>query len=107
MRASREQTAPPGAAMSGTMPAADMLRGVLGTLPIEEREVVILHYVEGYTSAEIAGIVGAPAGTVRYRLSTARSHLQRELGEGDLTYLNDPSASLRQWSWLPLEEMRA
>jgi RNA polymerase sigma-70 factor (ECF subfamily) len=71
------------------------------------REVVLLHYLEGYTSAEIARIVGAPASTVRYRLSQARERLRRELGEDDLAYLNEPLAPMRQWHWLPLDQMRA
>src|SRR5207249_11013799 len=84
------------------------LREVIRKLPREEGEVVLLHYLEGYSSSEIARIVGVPAGTVRYRLSMARAHLQRELGEGDLTYLNQASeALLRRWSWLPLEALIA
>src|SRR5205085_4692637 len=73
---------------------------------VEEGEVVILHYLEGYSYAEIAGIVRAPVTTVKYRLSAARARLQRELGEGDLTYLNEPGMVMRQWSWLPLDRMR-
>src|SRR5207253_830796 len=51
--------------------------------------------------------VGANVGAVKYRLSTARSQLQRELGEGDLIYLNEPSVPMRQWAWLPLDQMFA
>jgi RNA polymerase sigma-70 factor (ECF subfamily) len=104
------ELAAPGA---GTWTDTVELHTLISKLPVEEREVVLLHYLEGYTSAEIAAIVRAPAGTVRYRLSQARARLQRELGEGDLSYLNDPSmpgtraAGGRQWAWLPLEEMSA
>jgi RNA polymerase sigma-70 factor (ECF subfamily) len=45
------------------------LRQVIDRLPLEQREVVLLHYLEGYSSSEIAPIVGAPASTVRRRLS--------------------------------------
>jgi hypothetical protein len=38
-------------------------------------------------------------------LSTARAHLQRELGEGDLAYLNEPGVLMRRWAWLPLDQM--
>jgi RNA polymerase sigma-70 factor (ECF subfamily) len=43
------------------------LRGVIDRLPLEEREVMLLHYLEGYTSAEIAPILQTPApdGTPR------------------------------------------
>jgi RNA polymerase sigma-70 factor (ECF subfamily) len=83
------------------------LRIVLCRLPREEREVVLLHYLEGYNCQEIARIVRAPVGTVKQRLMTARAHLQQELGEGDLAYLNEPSVPMRQWAWLPLAQMRA
>src|SRR5205823_5710446 len=83
------------------------LRDVLRKLPIEEGEIVVLHYLQGYSCEEIAQIVRAPVGTVKYRLSTARAHLQRELGEGDLPYLNEHPAAMRQWAWLPLEQMQA
>src|SRR5207247_1546846 len=32
---------------------------------------------------------------------------QRELGEGDLPYLNEPSVPMREWAWLPLDQMHA
>jgi RNA polymerase sigma-70 factor (ECF subfamily) len=82
------------------------LRGVIHRLPLEEREVLLLHHLEGYTSAEIAAITGVPARTVRRRLEQAREHLRQELGEDDLTYLNEPLAPMRQWAWLPLDQMQ-
>jgi RNA polymerase sigma-70 factor, ECF subfamily len=83
------------------------LREIMWKLPIEEREVVALHYLQGYTCEEIAPIVRAPVSTVKYRLATARTHLQRELGEGDLAYLNEPGVLMRRWAWLPLDQMSA
>lgn len=83
------------------------LREVIDRLPLPQREVVLLHYLDGYTSTEIARITDAPVGTVCYRLTRARERLRQELGEDDLTYLNDPFAPMRQWHWLPLDQMRA
>jgi RNA polymerase sigma-70 factor (ECF subfamily) len=96
----------PAACLTGWMEAVE-LRAIIRKLPVEEAEMLVLHYLEGYTSEEIARIVGAPAGTVRYRLSMARARLQRELGEGDLAYLNEPAVPMRQWAWLPLDQMHA
>src|SRR5213595_90854 len=84
-----------------------MLREVLRRLPVDEREVMVLRYVHDYSSAEIARIVGAPAGTVRYWLARGREKLQRELGEGNLPYLNEPSVPMRRWAWLPLDQVHA
>src|SRR5439155_1314079 len=71
----------------------------------EPAAVTVLHYLQGYTCAEIARIVGVHASTIKYRLSLGRVHLERELGEGDLLYLNEPSMPMRQWAWLPLDQM--
>src|SRR5262249_37630295 len=57
------------------------LRLVICQLPLEEREVVVLHYLEGYRCEEIAQILGAPLGRVRFRLFEARARLRRELDE--------------------------
>jgi len=43
------------------------------------RSTVLLHFVEGYTSAEIARRMGIPAGTVRRRLKTALDQLRAAL----------------------------
>jgi RNA polymerase sigma-70 factor (ECF subfamily) len=85
------------------------LRHAIERLPLEQREVVLLHYLEGYTSSEIARIVNAPVGTVCYRLARARECLRQQLGEDDLRYLNEPLApgariaGASHWRWLPLE----
>jgi RNA polymerase sigma-70 factor, ECF subfamily len=83
------------------------LRDAIRKLPIEEREIVTLHYLEGYDCEEIAQIVRIPTGTVKYRLSEARAHLHRALGGGDLEYLNELQVPMRQWAWLPLDQMHA
>src|SRR3712207_8972677 len=45
-------------------------------------------------------------GTVCYRLARARDYLRQQLGEDDLRYLNEPLAPMRQWRWLPLDQMQ-
>jgi RNA polymerase sigma-70 factor (ECF subfamily) len=83
------------------------LREIIRKLPDEQAEIVVLHYLQGYSCEEIARIVRSPVSTVKYRLLTARSQLQRELGEGDLLYLNEPGVIMRQWAWLPLDQIHA
>jgi RNA polymerase sigma-70 factor, ECF subfamily len=83
------------------------LRAILGKLPHEEREIVVLRYLEGYQHEEIAHILGIPVRRVRHRLSEARGRLQQELGEGDLAYLNEPAMPMRRWAWLPLDQIYA
>jgi RNA polymerase sigma-70 factor, ECF subfamily len=105
--ASLEEVAEVAALRTGPETDGVELGAMLAKLPRQEREVVVLHDLEGYTSEEIARILDMPAGTVRYRLSEARERLRAELGEGDLLYLNEPSVPMRQWRWLPMDQMHA
>jgi RNA polymerase sigma-70 factor (ECF subfamily) len=57
------------------------LREALRVLPAEERELVVLHYLEGYRCEEIAQMLGIPLGRVRHRLVDARARLRRALEE--------------------------
>lgn len=49
-------------------------------LPRDQKLAVYLYYYEGYSSAEIAKILGCRQGTVRSRLSRARDALRKDLG---------------------------
>ena len=50
------------------------------SLPVNYREVVYLHYYEGYTAPEIAGILHKNPNTVYTHLSRAREMLKSILG---------------------------
>ena len=50
-------------------------------LPVNQRAAVHLHYYEGYTTDEIAVILGQRPGTVRSHLSRAREALKRYLSD--------------------------
>lgn len=52
-------------------------------LPAAYRDVVYLHYYEGYTAPEIAEILGKNVNTVYTRLTRARGLLCRTLGGDD------------------------
>lgn len=51
----------------------------LDSLPAAQREVMVLHAVEGLTGEEIAGVLGMKANAVWVRLSRARARLREEL----------------------------
>lgn len=55
------------------------LENALDRLAEEYRTVVVLVEINGHSYAEAAEILGVPVGTVRSRLSRARSTLQRAL----------------------------
>lgn len=51
----------------------------LNKLPADFRAVIVLVEIEGHSYADTAAILGVPVGTVRSRLSRARSMLQKFL----------------------------
>ena len=53
----------------------------LFSLPPEDRAVIHLHYYEGYSTDEIARMLGQRPGTVRSRMSRAREKLRKMLTE--------------------------
>lgn len=57
----------------------DRLRDGLATLPEVQREVVLLHDMEGWKHREIGDSLGIPEGTVRYHLFNARRALRARL----------------------------
>ena len=60
----------------------EVLEAVLA-LPPRQRAAVHLHYYEGYSTEEIAAILGQRPGTVRSHLSRARQALREQL-EGEI-----------------------
>jgi len=57
-----------------------VLRGALDGLPEVQREIVLLHDLEGWKHREIADRLGLPSGTVRSHLHFARRALRDVLG---------------------------
>ena len=51
----------------------------LARLPVPEREVLVLFYLEELTMTEIAEVAGIPSGTVKSRLFRARKALRDQL----------------------------
>ena len=76
-------------AAGGPSPSAELERRELGRrllsalaeLTETQREVVLLHDLEGWKHAEIANRLELPSGTVRSHLHHARNHLRRILGK--------------------------
>lgn len=58
------------------------LREEIGKLPLAYREVIVLFYFHDMRTAEIAGILKEPEGTVKSKLLRARNRLKRQLKEG-------------------------
>lgn len=58
----------------------DVLDAVLRLVPSKYRDVIYLHYYEGYKAAEIAAILGQKENTIYTWLTRAREQLKRTLG---------------------------
>ncbi len=58
------------------------LAEAINRLAPQFKEVVLLHYYQGYGISEIAAMLGIAEGTVSSRLSRARNRLEKEL-KGD------------------------
>jgi RNA polymerase sigma-70 factor (ECF subfamily) len=52
---------------------------LLNQLPLPQRSVLLLHFVEDFSLEEIAGITGTPIGTVKSRLHYAKKSLRKLL----------------------------
>ena len=56
------------------------LERALGQLPTEQREIILLVGLEGFSYEDAAEILAVPVGTVRSRLSRGREALRRQFG---------------------------
>ena len=70
-----------------TEPMSDrkqILLEAVSRLPKHEQIVVMTHYFDGYSTSEIAHMLGHPVGTVTKRLQRARTRLRKRLRSDDL-----------------------
>lgn len=58
-----------------------LVRAAIYELHIQQRVVIVLHYLTGLSLDEIAQTLGVPEGTVKSRLHYARENLRRRLGD--------------------------
>jgi RNA polymerase sigma-70 factor, ECF subfamily len=62
-----------------TVEEAENVRAALDQLPVEQREVLLLRFVEEMSYEQIADVVGRPVGTVRSRIHYAKAALRAKL----------------------------
>ena len=71
----------------GGIDTASTVAAAIGSLRVDDRELLVLSAWLELSPSEIAEVLGVPAGRVRVRLHRLRAALRRELGqqeEGDL-----------------------
>jgi RNA polymerase sigma-70 factor (ECF subfamily) len=64
-------------------PLAHSVQAAIAALPGELTEIVRLIHWDGFSQAEVAGLLGIPASTVRGRYARARVLLRERLSEED------------------------
>jgi RNA polymerase sigma-70 factor (ECF subfamily) len=57
------------------------VHAALATLPCEQREALVLRFIEGMSYDEIAAATGTPVGTVRSRLHYGRQALRKRIAQ--------------------------
>lgn len=62
-----------------SLPDNDAIRRAFARLDHDKRTILVLHHVEARSITEIAGILGIPEGTAKWRLHAARRALERTL----------------------------
>lgn len=65
----------------GRLADADLVRAAFARLSVDQRIVLALHHGDGRPVAEVAHLLGVPAGTVMWRLFNARRALEKALAE--------------------------
>lgn len=68
----------------GKMTDQQELMGAINQLPANFKEVILLHYYQGYGINEIAEMMDLPEGTISSRLSRGRKKLESILKGGDV-----------------------
>jgi RNA polymerase sigma-70 factor (ECF subfamily) len=62
---------------------ATEIQAALRQLSPEHREALTLHFLEDFSIAEIASIVGSPSGTVKSRIHHAKAEMKSILLRGE------------------------
>lgn len=75
--------AAPAASVTPAAGRADLVRKAMGSLDEDDRTLLVLKHVEGFTYDELAASLGIPSGTVMSRLYRARQRLRQRLLELD------------------------
>ena len=78
-RSGGDQAVDPRAVSQDAIGEADAIRRAFGRLTPDARVLIVLHHLEGRLVGDIAGLLGVPEGTVKWRLHAARAALERAL----------------------------
>ena len=76
---SRDPRALPESVGEAPLPEHPELWDAIRALPVNERIPLVLKYVEGYRTKDIAAMLRLPEATVKWRLRSAKQHMRNEL----------------------------
>lgn len=69
--------------------AAELVQRVLESLPVEQREALVLIELHGLSAPEVAAQIGVPLNTVYSRLRLARARLDRAIARAKASHGRD------------------
>jgi RNA polymerase sigma-70 factor, ECF subfamily len=75
----RKESSPVDTTEAPARPDVSELLLAVAALPREQREVVVLHHVQGFSLKEVAEIVGAPEGTITSRLGRGVAQVRQTM----------------------------
>jgi RNA polymerase sigma-70 factor (ECF subfamily) len=55
------------------------LRRILTSLGADDRAMIVLHEIDGWSVADLAALYGCPEGTIKTRLHRSRTKLRKRL----------------------------
>ena len=64
-----------------------ILKEAMDVLDEKLRTPLLLHYMDGFSEKEIAGILGIPTTTVKSRMHRARKALQAGLSDAEVRFV--------------------
>ncbi len=75
---------------------SDQLSALMKSLPIEDRQLLALFYLDEMKLIEIASVLDIPVGTVKSRLNRARTHLREKVSSGSTGPITTANTRSRQ-----------
>ena len=88
---------PSGEAVAEEAEAIALVQGLMQMLPGAQRLTFALFYIGGYSEKELSAMLGLPVGTIKSRLSHARSRLKKEVVQMTKSILNKHKPDADFW----------
>lgn len=76
---SLSETTPDASASIDQQRISEIVNDLIGSLPPDQRTLILLHDADGWRQEDISAVMGLPVGTIKSRLHRCRSHMRDRL----------------------------